>query len=310
MDTKEKKDIRRTGKKPATGPSPGGKRRNTTAPAKQQSAADVVYLAPKPFSRNRLILHLATVAAVVVALILGFSVFFKVEHFSVSGAQKYSAWDIQKASGIREGDNLIMLNRTAAAGKIIAAMPYVKQARVGIKLPDTVNIEIIELEVTYSVKSQDGSWWLVSADGKVVDTLTAGQEEVHTKLLGVLLQAPKVGEKAVAAEESQIQTDPQGNTVPVVITAADRLNTALDITQYLEQNGEIGSAASVDVNNLGDIQIWFGAVYQIKLGDSTQLSYKIQRMVETIRDFRDNRPYESGVLDIANPDEIYYKRFE
>ena len=41
-----------------------------------QFGADVVYLPPKPFSRNRLILQLATVAAVVIALVLCLSLFF------------------------------------------------------------------------------------------------------------------------------------------------------------------------------------------------------------------------------------------
>lgn len=40
-----------------------------------RSTPEVVYLPPKPFNRNRLVLRLVTVAAVVVALVLGMSVF-------------------------------------------------------------------------------------------------------------------------------------------------------------------------------------------------------------------------------------------
>ena len=55
----------------------------TTAPA-----PDVVYTPAKPFSRDRFLVRLATVVAVVVALMFGISIFFRVEHVTVSGADK------------------------------------------------------------------------------------------------------------------------------------------------------------------------------------------------------------------------------
>ena len=55
---------------------------------------DVVYMPPKPFMRNRLLLRLATVVAIVLALVLAMSVFFRVEHIQVSGMDQYTAWDI------------------------------------------------------------------------------------------------------------------------------------------------------------------------------------------------------------------------
>ena len=83
---------------------------------KTSIAQEVVYLPPKPFSRNRLLLRLATVVAVVLALVLGISVFFKVETVMVHGTNKYSANDILEASGIEVGDNLLTFSRAKAGG--------------------------------------------------------------------------------------------------------------------------------------------------------------------------------------------------
>ena len=47
------------------------RRRKTVKKPEKKPAQEVVYLAPKPFNRNRLLLHLATVAAVVIALVIG-----------------------------------------------------------------------------------------------------------------------------------------------------------------------------------------------------------------------------------------------
>ena len=123
-----------------------------------------------------------------------------------------------------------------------------------------------------------------------------GAEEGYTKILGVQLASPQAGERAVALESSTAETDADGNPIPVTVTEAQRLQTALNIAEYLEMNGIIGKAASVDVNDLGDIQIWYGQQYQVKLGDETQLSYKISWMRKAIEQLAD---YQSGVLDIS-----------
>jgi len=267
---------------------------------KVKSAPEVVYTAPKPFNRNRLLLRLATVAAVVIAFLLSVSVFFKVQNVQVSGNLKYEAYTVREASGIADGENLITLSRAKAAGKIIEALPYVKSVRIGIKLPDTVMINIEEVEVTYAIQARDDSWWLLSSGGKVLDKDEAGQHTSHTKLLGVQIELPQVGETAVAMEPPA-KTDEEGNTIPVTVTAAQRLQAALDIARNLETNHIIGKAASIDVTSVMDMEVWYGQKFQVKLGDSVALAEKISRMKNVIDYMDANKPYASGVIDLTNP---------
>ena len=126
----------------------------------------VVYTQPLPFNSSRLLVQLLTVTAVVVALIMGLSVFFKVENVVVHGANVYSAWAIQEASGISEGDNLLTFSRARANGQIQAKLPYVEKSRIGIKLPNTVNIYIEETAVTYAIQTEDGIWWLMKGSSR------------------------------------------------------------------------------------------------------------------------------------------------
>lgn len=270
---------------------------------------EVVYLAPKPFSRNRLILRLATVVAVVMALMLGLSVFFKIERIEVSGCSQYTAWQIQQASGVEEGDQLLTINRAKAAGKIISALPYVQSVRIGITLPDTVNIEIVESRVSYGAAAADGSWWLMNSDGKLLEQTTQEAAAEHTRILGVSLENPVAGEQAQAYESQQTQTDEEGNVIPVTVTAAQRLSAALDIAQYLESNGIIGEAASIDVTDLYDIELWYGEKFQVLLGDTGELSRKIQYLKAVVDDYAVSRPYEIGELDISDPDWVEFHSF-
>ena len=308
METKQKKTVRpRQGKKPA--PKAPQRRR---APQKEQTVKatpDVVYLPPKTFNRNRLVLHLATVAAVVLALVLGLSVFFKVDadKITVSGTNKYTAWDIAKASGISDGENLITFSRAKAAGSIKKKLKYVKDVRIGIKLPDTVYIDIEEVSVTYAAKSVAGQWWLLSSEGRVIEKADETKLDSYTKILGVQLDKVKEGEQAIAYQEPQTATDAEGQPIPVTVTAAERLGTAIDITGFLERNGIIGDVASIDVNDLGDIQLWYGKQFQVNLGKNNDLLLKISKFKGALDQYLST--HDSGVLDISDPEKVIYSAF-
>ena len=226
----------------------------------------------------------------------------------VSGNQKYSADVILEASGIQKGDNLLTFSRAKAGGKIMGTLPFVENVRFGIKLPGTVNIEITEVEVGYAVADASDTWWLVSSDGKVLEQLSSGANTGYTNVLGVRLDAPVEGGQVIALEEEQPQTDEAGNTIPVTVTAEKRLRTALNILQYLEQNGIIGEAVWVDVAELGSISLQYGRRYQIEMGDDTQLGYKISILKAAVEKVSKEYPYSVGTLDISNPEEIRYNQ--
>lgn len=273
----------------------------------------VIYTQPTSFNSRRLAVQLTTILAVVLALVLGMSVFFRVETISVVGADVYGEGRVREESGIKLGANLLTFGRTKACGQIIANLPYVKSARIGIKLPDTVIIEIEEAAVVYSIQDQDGVWWLINSDGKVVEQTNAQTAKGYTQVLGVTLNMPQPGEPGMATEEVSAQTDEAGETVPVMITGAQRLNTALTILQALELNDIVGDVASVDVSQLQDIILWYGSQYQVNLGSISNskydIPYKIAYMKSAISQMSD---YETGILDVSFttwPDQIGYTPF-
>lgn len=268
-----------------------------------QPTPAVIYTEPAAFSRNRLVVQLVTVIAVVLALTVGLSVFFKVQHIYVSGAKVYSESAITEVCGINKGDNLLTFSHARAAALIQANRPYVREVRFGIKLPDTVNIIIEEDEVVYAVKDETGQWWLMNSSGRVVTQGTSSTVANKTQILGVNLDNPVPNEHAVAMESAPAvtdTTDPSGETVaeitPVTTTGAQRLDAALEILKALEANDIVGSAASVDVSRIDDIVLWYGTRYQVNLGDSTRLEYKIACMNSVIAQMSE---YQSGVLDCS-----------
>ena len=297
---KRKTATRSAGTKAAVS-APQKTRQNTTPRRRKVTpksvAPEVVYTQPIPFNRTRFVLRLVTVVAVVLALLFGMSIFFKVEVVTVAGMEKYTEWDVREASGIRDGENLLTLSEARISSNIISKLPYVDSVRVGIKLPDTVKIEVKELDVVYAVETQDGSWWFMRADGGLVEKTNSADAQAHTKVVGVQIADPEQGKSAVAYQPVSQETTPEGEIVPVTVNAAQQLDVAISILQYLEDRRVLGEIDRVDVSNLNDLRLWYADRFEVLLGDRTELSRKIGAVTVAIRDYMES--YDSGVLDAS-----------
>lgn len=278
-------------------------------PKRSVPAQELVYTPPAPINRKKLLLRLATVAAVVAAVFVSCAIFFRVDTVCVSGASKYTAWSVKDASGIEEGESLLSFGKAAAAGRIMERLRYVKSVRIGVTLPDTVNIHIEELDVVYAVQDQLDGWWLISADGRVVEQVSQEKASEHTQLKGFCLESPEVGESPVGWEPQTEETDSQGEVIPTLSTHQERLDAALNIATQLELNEILGEAAKIDLANLEDIRLWYGTQYEVKLGDPGEMDRKIAMLKSVITEHKKDGGYQSGVLDITlitYPDSVSY----
>lgn len=267
----------------------------------------VSYTMPKPFSRGGFLLRLISVAAVVVAVMMCLSLFFRVDQVVVSGAEKYTPYKVMEASGIAEGDSLLSISDARISGKIISALPYVQEVRVGIKLPGTVNIEIKELDMTYAIQATDSSWWLIAADGRVIEQIESSAASGYTRILGVEADGPRADHPVQAAEPNAPQSPTEGTDatdptdeapLPTVaqITGEQKLEVVLTILSGLEENGIIGQIEYIDVANLNNITMEYGQRLDIVLGTWENLPYKLAYMAQAIAQLPD---YETGELDVS-----------
>ena len=275
------------------------------APVKKKES-QIQYTPAKPFNRNRFLLRLATAAAVVLALFAGMSIFFKVDSTKilVAGAEKYTAWDVAEASGVRNGDSLLGLSKAKIGAKICKKLPYVDSVRVGIKLPDTVHIEIKERSVAYAASDTMSNWWLLNAEGRIIDKADAAGVKSHTQILGVKRQGAMVGERAVASEAAP--TTPTDAPALPVVAGKVLLENALRLIGALEKNGVMGNVDSVDVSDLSRLTLVYEDRFQINLGDNTKMDYKIASVKAVIKKLGD---YDQGYLDASfttHPAEVLF----
>ncbi len=276
---------------------------------RQKRQQDVVYTQPKAFNSKRLVLQLAIVTALVLALLFGISIFFKVGDVQVSGTQKYDAWTVRQASGIRDGENLLTLDKNRVSSSILDKLPYVSEVQVGIRLPETVVIQVTEMNVTYPIQDTAENWWLLSSEGRIIDTCPAADAEEKTKILGVKLDSPTVGSEAKAYEEPAVPEETGAASAPVTVYNQERLDTALTVIAALENQGFVGAMDSIDVSKLSEMVLWHDGRFQILLGDAADLSKKLNALSQTLEQME---KYNTGILDIRftkYPNEVRYSQF-
>lgn len=222
---------------------------------------------------------LLVMLAVVAAVVLGVAIFFRVRTVEVQGNSIYSQAQIIEVCGVEPGDNLLMVNKASVSGNIYARLPYVQSVSVGRILPDTIVIQVQESELAGLVTAEDGSTWYINTEGRVLGSTADGFTGQVVEIDGFAVASPAPGQTAVAAEEQ-----------------AENLTAALKIIKEMEGTGLIDQVTSIDVSALYDISLWCGEQYQILLGGTEEMDYKITYLKAVLEKLD---AYQTGVIDLT-----------
>ena len=255
----------------------------------------VIYTAPKPMRRGVFAWKLVSMAAVVVAVFLGLSVFFRVDTIAVAGADKYTPWMIRQAAGVEPGDALLSIGKARVASRIRMKLPYIDEIKVDIRLPGTLEIQVTELQVTYSIEDENGGWWLISSSGRAIESASLEKALGYTRVEGLAIRTPTPGE-AVQAIPGRL-VDGDGNAVELDQTDADQQLAALiRVMTELERNRIIGQITRIDMTSVTDIRLEYPQLLTVRLGDGDRMDYKISYLAAAIEKLEGN---QSGELDLS-----------
>lgn len=231
-----------------------------------------------------------TMLAVVAAVILGFTIFFKVQHVRVVGNQYYTEAEVAAASGIEMGDNLLTMGKETIAARIMAELPYISEIQVKRSLPNTVILTVSEFEVTYGIADSAGGWWLMNREGRVVDETTEAEAKGHILITGFTIDPPKVGDFIALTQTEGTDTS----------ELAAKKNAVTALLALLETESFVKQIVSVDVSASYDVCLWYGTQYQIKLGTTEDLEYKLAYLEGVLQELES---YQSGVIDLTFTEE-------
>lgn len=233
----------------------------------------------REYRETGVVTKLLIMLAIVAAIVLGVAIFFRVRTVEVQGNSIYATQQVITASGVEEGDNLLMINRAGVAGRIKAKMPYVRDVSVSPMLPDTVVIQVKESDVAVLVRSDVGADWYVNTDGRVMGSSVEGFRGQIVMLEGVTIVAPKAGEQAVATEGQ-----------------SEGLEAALRVIGQLEGTGLLEQATTINAEKSYDLRLYCGDRLEIQLGGTEELEYKIQYLQVILDSLED---YRTGIIDLT-----------
>lgn len=217
------------------------------------------------------------------AIVAAVTLFFRVDQVEIFGEGRYTEEEIRQASAIEDGDNLYLLNKNTVVSRIRAKLPYIEEIRINRKLPDTLVIEVKECGRPFALV-QDGSAWLISPKGMIVDQLEESAAADYGVISGCQLLAPTVGTQLALATEY-----------------ASQQRSLLDLLAALEEAEMLEDVDGIRLDDLSAIRMDYVGRFTVKMpyGADYATKLKLLRMAMESEVVQDNM---TGTFDMMRED--------
>lgn len=150
--------------------------------------------------RNLIIFFVFLVIAFIAGVIIS-AAFFKVNNITVKNSDEntdaslyYTQEEIIEASGFYAGQNLVLTDVSGAEFKIETTLPYIGEAKIKRKLPDTIEITVTDTKAKYAVLSDSG-YVLFDDEVKVLDDSALSVPDTAALVIGVNVSKARKGYK-------------------------------------------------------------------------------------------------------------------
>lgn len=194
------------------------------------------------------------------------TLFFRVDNIVVTGQKRYTAEEIQAASGVELGSNMYLLNKFDVVRAITGELPYIEDIRINRKLPDTLLIEVRESGRPFALV-QDGSAWLVSAGGKLVDQIPEREAGQYGRITGCQLLAPSVGTPLALATEYAAQQ-----------------SSLLDLLAALDSAGLTENVDAIRLDDLSDLKMDYIGRFTVRMAYGADYGFELKKLTLTLED--------------------------
>lgn len=231
--------------------------------------------------RRRLMGFFVLVVFVVVCL---FTPLFGISSITVTGNKILGDNAVIKASGIKKGDNLFLID-TKKGKKAINALGYVDSVDINRKFFSRVEINIKESPEAAYIKFSS-SYAGVNQKGKVVSITKASELKSPEPLItGIALESPKVGEVLRGKKE-------------------EKASMVLLLLDVLSKNDILSSVKKISVADPDSVYFVFESDTKIVLGDTGQVDYKLKCLDAVMDELGEVR---GGKIDLSDPSSVVYE---
>lgn len=230
---------------------------------------------------------LLSVLLICTAILVAMTLFFRVDEITVTGQKRYTAEEIRAASGVELGSNLYALNKYDVVRAIMGELPYIEDIRINRKLPDTLVIEVHESGRPFAVV-QDGSAWLVSSAGKIVEQLPEAEAGRYGRISGCELLAPSVGTDIALATEYAAQQA-----------------SLLDLLEALDAAGLTENADGIRLDDLSCLNMDYIGRFTVRMAYGADYEWELKKLTKTLESDK-IQSNMTGTIDLRLDSERIY----
>lgn len=272
--------------------------------------------------RNRgrfsFLFKLLAIVAIVAAMTVGATVFFQLEQVTVTGNSRYTAQEVEHASGLQTGDNLYRINKYQIKRDILQTLPYVEELRIVRRLPSTIEIIVTECGAAARVQPAAASTHstaepqeepLPEGDSSAADVSEPAPEEESTAQpakelwlisVGGKLLEPAPADSTVTLVSGLTALSPRaGDMLAVPQAQQDTLDALLALLSALEQRGTADLVSEIDLTAAGVIRMRYDERFWAKLPANGDFHYCLRALEEVVAQ---RESYEKGTLDLTRED--------
>ena len=228
------------------------------------------------------LLRVLSVLLTAVAIVAALTLFFKVDQVAVSGNERYSEQEIIEASGVEQGDNLILLDKYRIAQRLYTQLPYISEVRINRQLPDTLLVEVVETQAVAVIKGGSSNW-LLDSEGKLLEVIGSAAIKNYLSIEGTTAQDPAISGTLQLAQESPL--------------SAERL---LELLGELERRGMLEKTASLDVSDPEHLTLSYDGRFQVEMFYDADFAYKLNCLQEAVARLE---PNETGIIRMTLKDD-------
>ncbi len=220
--------------------------------------------------------HMSLYIMLVVVLVCGIGValsmtlFFNITAVTIYGESEYTNEEILAVSGIQQGDNLVRMDAYAVEQSVLDQLVNVEEVDVHKSYPGTVEITVTKCVPSASI-AYDGGYLLVSAKGKIMESVDLPQES----LLQIQGFAPDITLPGRMLSSQDEQKDKIYNT----------LFTAVSKQEHTK-------IVSVDMTDKYNILVNYEDRIFFHLGNANDIAYKLELAEAAIKELNATKHYQ------------------
>ena len=201
-------------------------------------------------------------AAVVVVVIMSFTLFFNVKQADIKGCELYTYDQVLIMSGVSDNTNLLRMNTDVIERRLVEGLPYIEEAKVTKRFPDSIDIELTEAQQKANL-DKDGRYIIISSQGIVLET------ERKTAVAGLpVIKGFEPETDLVPGAEMRSKDNLKAKIVKTLLSSIDKL--------------ELQKVSEIDITDRTNIILKYDDRIDIYIGSSYDMEYKLEEIKAVI----------------------------